>query len=131
MRMPIQYALTYPRREQAPVSRLDWTQERNWQFFAPDLEKFRLLKLAYEAQEQGGSATCTLNAADEIAVEAFLEGRIPFPAIAQVVEDTLSRQMSCEPATIEDVIAVDEASRVTARQVVAGSRWAATTARDW
>ncbi|MFL6463519.1 MAG: 1-deoxy-D-xylulose-5-phosphate reductoisomerase [Bryobacteraceae bacterium] len=131
MRMPIQYALTYPRREQAPVSRLDWTQERNWQFFAPDLEKFRLLKLAYEAQEQGGSATCTLNAADEIAVEAFLEGRIPFPAIAQVVENTLSRQMSCEPATIEDVIAVDEASRVTARQVVAGSRWAATTARDW
>ena len=131
MRMPIQYALTYPRREQAPVSRLDWTQERNWQFFAPDLEKFRLLKLAYEAQEQGGSATCTLNAADEIAVEAFLEGRIPFPAIAQVVEDTLSRQMSCEPATMEDVIAVDEASRVTARQVVAGSRWAATTAKDW
>src|SRR4051812_38099714 len=131
MRMPIQYALTYPSRERAPVARLDWAQPRNWQFFAPDLQKFRLLKLAYEAQEQGGSATCTLNAADEIAVEAFLEGRIPFPAIAQVVEDTLSRQMSCEPATMEDVIAVDEASRVTARQVVAGSRWAATTAKDW
>jgi 1-deoxy-D-xylulose-5-phosphate reductoisomerase len=130
MRMPIQYALTYPRREQAPVSRLDWTQERNWQFFAPDLDKFRLLKLAYEAQEQGGSATCTLNAADEVAVEAFLAGKIPFPAIAQVVENTLSRQMSCEPATIKDVIAVDEASRTTARQVVAESRWTATTTGD-
>lgn len=126
MRMPIQYALTYPRRERAPVSRLDWTQERNWQFFPPDLEKFRLLKLAYEAQEQGGSATCTLNAADEIAVEAFLEGQIPFPAIAQVVEETLTRQIASQPATIGDVIAVDEASRATARQVVAESRWAAT-----
>jgi 1-deoxy-D-xylulose-5-phosphate reductoisomerase len=126
MRMPIQYALTYPRRELAPVPRLDWTQPRSWQFFAPDLEKFRLLKLAYEAQTQGGSATCTLNAADEIAVEAFLEGRIPFPAIAQVVEDTLARQISCQPATIEEVIAVDESSRTTARQVVAESRWAAT-----
>ncbi len=126
MRMPIQYALTYPRRERAPVSRLDWTQPRNWQFFAPDLQKFRLLKLAYEAQEQGGSATCTLNAADEVAVEAFLEGRIPFPAIAQVVEDTLTRQIPCEPATIEDVIAIDETSRKTARKVVAESRWAAT-----
>jgi 1-deoxy-D-xylulose-5-phosphate reductoisomerase len=130
MRMPIQYALTYPRRELAPVPRLDWTQPRNWQFFAPDFEKFRLLKLAYEAQEQGGSATCTLNAADEVAVEAFLEGRIPFPAIAQVVEDTLMRQIPCQPATIEEVIAVDEASRRTARQVVAESRWAATASRN-
>jgi 1-deoxy-D-xylulose-5-phosphate reductoisomerase len=130
MRMPIQYALTYPSRERAPVARLDWTQPRNWQFFAPDLQKFRLLKLAYEAQEQGGSATCTLNAADEIAVEAFLQGRIPFPAISQVVEETLARQIPCEPATIEEVIAVDEASRAMAKQVVAESRWAATTAGD-
>ena len=130
MRMPIQYALTYPRREQAPVARLDWTQPRSWQFFEPDLKKFRLLKLAYEAQEQGGSATCTLNAADEIAVEAFLAGKIPFPAIAQVVEETLTRQSSCKPATIEEVIAIDKASRATARQVVAEPRWAATVAGD-
>ncbi len=74
MRMPIQYAMTYPEREEAPVARLDWTQPRTWQFSAPDMEKFPLLRLAYEAQERGGSATCTLNAADEIAVEAFLEG---------------------------------------------------------
>ncbi|HXP08418.1 MAG TPA: 1-deoxy-D-xylulose-5-phosphate reductoisomerase, partial [Acidobacteriaceae bacterium] len=89
MRMPIQYAMTYPDRERAPVPRLDWTQSRTWQFAAPDFEKFRLLKLAYEAQQQGGLATCTLNAADEVAVEAFLEGRIPFPAIAETVEETL------------------------------------------
>ncbi len=124
MRMPIQYALTYPAREQAPVPRLDWTQPRSWQFSAPDLDKFPLLRLAYAAQKQGGSATCTLNAADEIAVEAFLEGRIPFPAIAQTVEETLARQPSREAATIEEVISIDLASREIAKQVVAESRWA-------
>jgi 1-deoxy-D-xylulose-5-phosphate reductoisomerase len=122
MRMPIQYAMTYPDRSRAPVPRLDWTQSRTWQFCPPDFEKFRLLKLAYEAQQQGGSATCTLNAADEIAVEAFLERRIPFPAIAEVVEETLARQPWCEPATIEEVIAIDQASREIARQVVAEFR---------
>jgi 1-deoxy-D-xylulose-5-phosphate reductoisomerase len=125
MRMPIQYAMTYPDRERAPVPRLDWTQPRRWDFSAPDPEKFRLLKLAYDAQKQGGSATCTLNAADEVAVEAFLEGRIPFPAIAETVEETLSRQGSREPRTIEDVISIDSESRELARQIVAESRWAA------
>jgi 1-deoxy-D-xylulose-5-phosphate reductoisomerase len=130
MRMPIQYAMTYPERERAPVPRLDWTQPRTWQFSAPDLEKFRLLKLAYEAQEQGGSATCTLNAADEVAVEAFLEGRIPFPAIAETVEDTLERQPSRDARTIDDVISIDMASREVARQVVAESRWTGTNRGD-
>jgi 1-deoxy-D-xylulose-5-phosphate reductoisomerase len=126
MRMPIQYAMTYPERHRAPVARLDWTQPRNWNFSAPDLEKFRLLKLAYQAQEQGGSATCTLNAADEVAVQAFLEGRIPFPAIADTVEETLERQPGSEPATIEEVIAADLASRRVARQIVdeAKGSWA-------
>ncbi len=124
MRMPIQYALTYPERHPAPVPRLDWTQPRTWNFSAPDFEKFRLLKLAYQAQERGGSATCTLNAADEIAVEAFFEGRIPFPAIALTVEETLSRQPVTEPKTIADVIAIDQESREVARRVVNESRWA-------
>ena len=119
MRMPIQYALTYPERERAPVPRLDWTEPRRWDFCGPDVEKFPLLRLAYAAQEQGGSATCTLNAADEIAVEAFLAGRIPFPAIAETVEETLARQTGSAAATIEDVIAADQAARATARQVLA------------
>jgi len=123
MRMPIQYALTYPERERAPVPRLDWTQPRTWNFAAPDLEKFRLLKLAYEAQEQGGSATCTLNAADEIAVEAFLNGRIPFPAIAATVEETLARQPWREPRTIEEVISIDLESREVARKVLESAEW--------
>ena len=121
MRMPIQYAMTFPERHKAPVARLDWTQPRTWNFSAPDLEKFRLLKLAYQAQEQGGSATCTLNAADEIAVEAFLEGRIPFPAIAKTVEETLQRQISREPTTIEEVLAIDVASREVARKIISAT----------
>jgi 1-deoxy-D-xylulose-5-phosphate reductoisomerase len=129
MRMPIQYALTYPRRESAPVPRLDWTSPRTWNFYPPDFAKFPLLRLSYEALKRGGSATCTLNAADEIAVGAFLEGKIPFPAIAQTIEETLSRQSVGEPETIEEVIRIDEASRETARQVLGSVRWSGSTVR--
>jgi 1-deoxy-D-xylulose-5-phosphate reductoisomerase len=122
MRMPIQYALTYPTRDQAPVPRLDWATARTWTFSPPDLDKFRLLKLAYQAQERGGSATCTLNAADEVAVEAFLAGEIAFPAIADTVEEALQRQINREPATIEEVIAVDAEARELARQIVSEFR---------
>jgi 1-deoxy-D-xylulose-5-phosphate reductoisomerase len=122
MRMPIQYAMTYPERHKAPVARLDWTQPRTWHFSAPDLDKFRLLKLAYQAQEQGGSATCTLNAADEVAVEAFLEGRIPFPAM-QLVEETLSRMPITEPRTIAEVIQADLEARRIAQSVLAEGKW--------
>jgi 1-deoxy-D-xylulose-5-phosphate reductoisomerase len=125
MRMPIQYAMTYPERRRSPVPRMDWTQPRTWNFMPPDLQKFPLLKLAYQAQEQGGSATCTLNAADEVAVEAFLQGRIPFPSIASTVEETLQRQTNSKPATIEEVIGIDLASRDVARRVIAEEPWKA------
>src|SRR6202046_865908 len=85
MRMPIQYALTYPDREQAPVPRINWAEAKQWDFLPPDFQKFPLLRLAYECQESGASATCTLNAADEIAVEAFLEGSISYPSIYRIV----------------------------------------------
>jgi 1-deoxy-D-xylulose-5-phosphate reductoisomerase len=124
MRMPIQYALTYPERASAPVPRLDWAQAARWSFDPPDYKKFPLLKLAYQAQETGGSATATLNAADEIAVEAFLAGRIPFPAIAATVGETLERVAVREPRSVEEVLEVDRASRQAAREVIA-SRWGA------
>jgi 1-deoxy-D-xylulose-5-phosphate reductoisomerase len=130
MRMPIQYAMTYPERARAPVPRLDWTQPRAWTFTPPDLRKFRLLYLAYQAQKQGGSATCTLNAADEIAVQAFLDGRIPFPAIAETVEETLSRQPASEPTTIEEVLEVDRISRGLAAEIVRQPRPATVSAPD-
>jgi 1-deoxy-D-xylulose-5-phosphate reductoisomerase len=118
MRMPIQYALTYPAREAAPVPRLDWTEARSWSFGAPDFEKFPALRLAYQAQRQGGSATCTLNAADEIAVEAFLGGQIAFPSIPAVVEETLERVPAREAASVQEVLEIDELSRTVARQIV-------------
>ena len=118
MRMPIQYALTYPDRSDAPVPRLDWSESRTWTFSAPDFEKFPLLRLAYRAQETGGSATCTLNAADEIAVEAFLKEQIPFPAIAEVVEETLSRMPRREPRTVAEVLEIDGESRDVAAGII-------------
>ena len=122
MRMPIQYALTYPERAEAPVPRLDWSQAARWTFDPPDFKKFPLLKLAYDAQEAGGSATATLNAADEIAVEAFLAGRIPFPAIAATVSETLDRMGTREPHSVAEVLEIDRASRATAREVIE-KRW--------
>ncbi len=118
MRMPIQYALSYPARDAAPVPRLDWTQPRSWTFFPPDFKKFPLLKLAYRAQSEGGSATCTLNAADEVAVEAFLNEQISFPAIAKVVEETLDRVPNRNAGSVEQVLEIDEQSRAMASKVV-------------
>ncbi len=118
MRMPIQYAMTYPDRAEAPVPRLDWSQPRNWSFGPPDFDKFPLLRLSYQAQESGGSATCTLNAADEIAVEAFLHREISFPAIAQVVEETLNRVPVRPPRSIGEVLAIDRESREVARSLI-------------
>jgi 1-deoxy-D-xylulose-5-phosphate reductoisomerase len=115
MRMPIQYAMTYPDRMEAPVPRYGWTEPRTWNFYPPDFEKFRLLRLSYDALRAGGSATCTLNAADEIAVEAFLKGEISFPGIAAVVEDTLNAVAVQEADSVETILEVDRQSRETAR----------------
>ena len=118
MRMPIQYALTWPERAQAPVPKIDWSEARNWEFHAPDFDKFPLLGLAYQAQRDGGSATCVLNAADEIAVDAFLRGKSSFPAIARVVEETLQRMPYREPANVDDILTIDNAARRVALDVI-------------
>ncbi len=118
MRMPIQYALTYPARNLAPVPRMDWQTARTWEFEPPDFDRFPLLGLAYAAQEMGGSATCTLNAADEIAVEAFLDERLPFPGIAEVVEETLERVPQRRARSVEDILDIDQESRQMARRLV-------------
>ncbi|MCS7315775.1 MAG: 1-deoxy-D-xylulose-5-phosphate reductoisomerase, partial [Bryobacterales bacterium] len=118
MRMPIQYALTWPERGPAPVPRLDWKQARRWEFRPPDFERFPLLKLAYEAQRAGPAATCILNAADEVAVAAFLEGRIGFTEIGEVVEEVLGSLARPEPKSVGEVLALDEeARRLTAQRI--------------
>lgn len=126
MRMPIQYAMTYPARMDAPVPRLDWRESRTWTFEAPDFHKFPLLRMAYEAQEAGGAATCVLNAADEVAVEAFLNRQIPFGAIPVVVAETLSRMPARTPASVGEVLEIDREARAVARERI-GSNLAQTT----
>jgi 1-deoxy-D-xylulose-5-phosphate reductoisomerase len=119
MRMPIQYALTYPERLDAPVARYDWTRHHSWDFEPPDLDKFPLLRLAYRAQEAGGAATCILNAADEVGVEAFLDGRLPFLGIAEIAEETLERMPGRQAASVEEVLDIDEEARRMAGELVA------------
>ena len=118
MRMPIQYALTFPDRCEAPVPRIDWSEARQWEFLPPDFAKFPLLKLAYQCQEAGGSATCTLNAADEIAVEAFLERRIGYPSIYEIVSETLTRMPGRNLRTVGEILDMDRESRALARELV-------------
>jgi len=117
MRMPIQYALTYPDRAEAPVPKINWAEARKWEFLPPDFARFPLLKLAYQCQEAGGSATCTLNAADEIAVEAFLQGRIGYLSIYEIVQETLSRMPPRTPRTVGDILEIDRESRTMAREL--------------
>lgn len=115
MRMPIQYALTYPARESAPVPRYDFTKPQQWDFSPPDLDRFPCLRLAYEAFEAGGSAGCVLNAADEVAVEAFLREEISFPQLAATVEETLARVPRRTPKSVGEVLEIDSESRRVAQ----------------
>ena len=122
MRMPIQYAMTYPERAAAPVPRLDWTKAAQWSFEPPDYQKFPLLGMAYEAISAGGSAPATLNAADEVAVEAFLAGNIPFPGIAATVAECLEQVPPRQLNSVAELLELDRESRRVARQVI-GARW--------
>jgi 1-deoxy-D-xylulose-5-phosphate reductoisomerase len=118
MRMPIQYALTWPDRVQAPVPKINWLSPRTWNFEPPDPKKFPLLELAYSCIRAGTGATCVLNAADEIAVEAFLGGRISFPAIPAVIEETLNRMPGREALEISQILELDREARGVARDVI-------------
>ncbi len=118
MCLPILYALTYPERiasdltfDMASLSRLD--------FSPPDFERFPCLRLAYEAAEIGGEHCIALNAADEIAVEAFLAGRISFNDIARTIEDVLEQTPRQHPETIEEVLAADKRARERAGERLA------------
>jgi 1-deoxy-D-xylulose-5-phosphate reductoisomerase len=110
MRLPILYALAYPER---PASNLtfDLAALRHLDFEEPDFQRFPCLRLAYEAAEKGGAHCIALNAADEVAVEAFLERRIPFTGIPDTIERVLASMPEAHPATIAEVLAVDRQAR--------------------
>jgi 1-deoxy-D-xylulose-5-phosphate reductoisomerase len=118
MRVPISYALHYPERADVAVRRLDLAEVGRLDFEAPDPETFACLRLALEAGEAGGTAPCVLNAADEVAVAAFLDGRIAFAAIAEAIERVLAAMPAAPVTHFEDLFAVDaEARRRTAEWV--------------
>jgi 1-deoxy-D-xylulose-5-phosphate reductoisomerase len=127
MRLPILYALAYPERPAAPQLAFDLAALNQLDFSQPDLTRFPCLRLAYEAAESGPAACVALNAADEIAVAAFLEGRISFPGIPRTIEQVLIETSTHVPTSIEDVLAADEAARVCAQSVI--GRQAASTLR--
>ncbi len=111
MRIPIAYALAWPERMATPAFRLDLAALARLEFEAPDSDRFPALSLARQALEKGGAAPTVLNAANEIAVERFLAGTIGFTDIAQIVEESLSRDDSSAPRSIDEVIAIDQATR--------------------
>jgi 1-deoxy-D-xylulose-5-phosphate reductoisomerase len=114
MRVPISYALTYPERAATSIEALDLAAGLILEFGAPDDEAFPCLPLARAAGESGGTAPCVLNAANEVAVAAFLDGELPFLGIADVVERTLA-QIDCPPARdLEELVAMDTEARRTA-----------------
>jgi 1-deoxy-D-xylulose-5-phosphate reductoisomerase len=121
MRVPISYALHHPERADVDVPTLDLAAVGELTFETPDLETFPCLRLAREAGEAGGAAPCVLNAADEVAVEAFLGGRIPFTMIAEVVERTLEALPAITPGHFDDLYEADAAAREHAQALIDGA----------
>jgi 1-deoxy-D-xylulose-5-phosphate reductoisomerase len=119
MRVPISFALTYPERAATPLPGLDLAPGLVLEFEAPDLETFPLLALAREAGERGGTYPCAYNAANEVAVAAFLEGRLPFLAIAETVAEALAEADGAPARDLDDLIEADAAARRLADRGVA------------
>ncbi|MBU6165514.1 MAG: 1-deoxy-D-xylulose-5-phosphate reductoisomerase [Alphaproteobacteria bacterium] len=118
MRIPIAYAMGWPDRIATPAQRLDFATVAQLNFEAPDLERFPCLALAWAAMRAGGSAPCILNAANEIAVAAFIAGQAGFLDIDAIVAETLAMVPSGGVATLDEVMAVDAAARAAARGLV-------------
>jgi 1-deoxy-D-xylulose-5-phosphate reductoisomerase len=118
MRLPISYALAWPDRGEVAFGALDWAAVGRLDFEPPDREAFPCLELAYEAGREGGTAPAWLNAANEVAVAAFLEGLISWKSIADVVKETMVRHHGTNPESIDVVLDADRAAREQARRVV-------------
>ena len=111
METPIQYALTYPRRMESHLPRFNFFDHPQLTFYPPDTEVFRCLPLAYEAIDKGGNIPCVMNAANEVAVRLFIEGKIPFMQIADFVGEEMARAEYIPLPTIDQLIACDNEIR--------------------
>ena len=118
MRVPIAYALSYPGRSPVEGTHLDLCRQGRLEFYPPDSDTFPALRLAYEAAETGGTMPAVLNAANEVAVEAFLNERIGFPAIAEVVEGTMNLHRPEDVQTIAGILETDRWGRETADKII-------------
>ena len=119
MRMPIQYALTYPERMASNQVALDWGKLKRLDFEKVSTRRYPCLRLAREAMKKGGALPCALNAADEVAVEAFLERRLPFLGISEVIEHVLARMPRIKLTGMPDVLSADAEARRIAREETA------------
>jgi 1-deoxy-D-xylulose-5-phosphate reductoisomerase len=120
MRLPIQYACSYPDRWDAPLPALDLARTGHLEFHAPAHDRFPCLGLAYRALAAGGTLAVVLNAANEVAVETFLEGRLGFTSIASVIEKTMNAHEVEHVSTLDVVRRVDRWARAHARELVRG-----------
>jgi len=118
MRIPIQYALSYPKRLSNGLPGLDFLKIKNLSFEKPDMGKFPCLRLAYEAARDGGGAPCVLSAADEVAVEAFLNKRINFVSIPKIIEKTMARVRLRNNPSLSDIFMLDLEARIKAMEVI-------------
>lgn len=118
MKVPIAYALSYPERLPLDLPSLNLGQCGSLEFLAPDYDRFPALRLAFEALERGGVSCAVLNAANEAAVEAFLNNHIPFPKITAVVEETMARVQGGSDADLKDLLEADKNARLTADELI-------------
>jgi 1-deoxy-D-xylulose-5-phosphate reductoisomerase len=118
MRVPISFALTYPERAATPVAPLDLASGLVLEFHAPDEQAFPMLRLAREAGIRGGSAPAVFNAANEVAVAAFLEGRLAFLGIADAVDEVLRRAGAAPARDLADLVEIDAAARRACATVI-------------
>ncbi len=127
MRVPVSYCLNWPERGTSPAPKLDFSTISALTFETPDLDRFPCLRLAYEAMAAGGAATCALNAANEIAVAAFLQGKVPFGAIAHIVDKVLQQTDGethlAEFESIDQAVESDRIARVRASQYLEQKQW--------
>jgi len=118
MRIPIQYAMSYPKRLSNGLPGVDFLRLKNLSFEKPDEIKFPCLRLAYQAAKDGGSLPCVLNAADEVAVNAFLNKKINFVSIPRVIEKVLSRMSNIKNPSLEDILRTDKEARRQAMRLI-------------
>jgi 1-deoxy-D-xylulose-5-phosphate reductoisomerase len=118
MKVPIQYALTYPDRVECNVKRVNFADYQALTFAEPDFKKFPCLDIAYKALNAGGTMPCIMNAANEIAVQAFLDGKIKYPDIYAIISKTIEMTNKINNPSLDDYIMIDSTSRINAMENV-------------